>query len=572
MAFSLRNLVPHIPRSDVPPLQIVRQGGIDVTTSSDVILALKFENGEVSIHRAVAGSTQIFVNSIPSSERDPTDRVSQTVVLVPPAGVHYRDSSGVLIANLTGMTLYGIPVHQHTDAFLSEYFSNRDLPQLFTLSDPNLTSYQVQAPEPLSADERRRRVFDEVIEQRTRQDRILERANRLEQRAEAAEQFLRTPTLPTDFETLRQQMLPEGRSAYEIAVENGFTGTSQEWLDSLHNEVASPPEIGAPIFFSGRNLDFDQAPVVGEIRSGEDGSAVYMWDGNRWQNFNIQRERPPSPTEFHIPRFNNESVFSVGGLQTPLTRRRDQGRDMVEALTGTGPGPTRRVLEALDRSFENFRFDEVTQEDREIAGDIQDALRLFAEQSHVSPSIGNIETHTYTAQENILDEMVITQASNNLEQESVTEGNVEEARALDPILFLGESPRGRIQVQLPNGRTETLLTTNARTVGGRPLELLDHLIMQGVQGERGAAGPQGPAGIQGPPGVVTPEAIVEFFRNRIQIRSQLNLIGTELSVKTSIVLTPSQSENETPSNEDEQILSEDEDFVDISDILSQGNE
>lgn len=26
---------------------------------------------------------------------------------------------------------------------------------------------------------------------------------------------------------------PEGKSAYEVAVENGFTGTEEEWLESL---------------------------------------------------------------------------------------------------------------------------------------------------------------------------------------------------------------------------------------------------------------------------------------------------------------------------------------------------
>lgn len=32
-------------------------------------------------------------------------------------------------------------------------------------------------------------------------------------------------------------LVPPGKSAYEIAVENGFEGTEQEWLDSLHSTV-----------------------------------------------------------------------------------------------------------------------------------------------------------------------------------------------------------------------------------------------------------------------------------------------------------------------------------------------
>lgn len=38
---------------------------------------------------------------------------------------------------------------------------------------------------------------------------------------------------------------PQGLSAYQIAVANGFIGTEQEWLDSLKSDITiseSPPE------------------------------------------------------------------------------------------------------------------------------------------------------------------------------------------------------------------------------------------------------------------------------------------------------------------------------------------
>ena len=37
----------------------------------------------------------------------------------------------------------------------------------------------------------------------------------------------------------------DGKSAYEIAVENGFEGTEQEWLESLKGEPGEPGEPGA---------------------------------------------------------------------------------------------------------------------------------------------------------------------------------------------------------------------------------------------------------------------------------------------------------------------------------------
>lgn len=37
----------------------------------------------------------------------------------------------------------------------------------------------------------------------------------------------------------------DGKSAYDIAVSNGFSGTEQEWLDSLIGEAGQTPHIGS---------------------------------------------------------------------------------------------------------------------------------------------------------------------------------------------------------------------------------------------------------------------------------------------------------------------------------------
>ena len=40
---------------------------------------------------------------------------------------------------------------------------------------------------------------------------------------------------------------PQGKSAYEIAVEHGFTGTEEEWLESLkqisYNDISDKPTL-----------------------------------------------------------------------------------------------------------------------------------------------------------------------------------------------------------------------------------------------------------------------------------------------------------------------------------------
>lgn len=39
---------------------------------------------------------------------------------------------------------------------------------------------------------------------------------------------------------------PQGLSAYEVAVKNGFIGTEQEWLDSLVGEKGEKGDRGSP--------------------------------------------------------------------------------------------------------------------------------------------------------------------------------------------------------------------------------------------------------------------------------------------------------------------------------------
>ena len=55
--------------------------------------------------------------------------------------------------------------------------------------------------------------------------------------------------------------LPRGKSAYEVAVENGFSGTETEWLASLKGATGAPGADG---------------------RDGEDGKTPYVGDNGNW--------------------------------------------------------------------------------------------------------------------------------------------------------------------------------------------------------------------------------------------------------------------------------------------------
>ena len=55
--------------------------------------------------------------------------------------------------------------------------------------------------------------------------------------------------------------LPRGKSAYEVAVENGFNGTETEWLASLKGATGAPGADG---------------------KNGEDGKTPYVGDNGNW--------------------------------------------------------------------------------------------------------------------------------------------------------------------------------------------------------------------------------------------------------------------------------------------------
>ena len=62
----------------------------------------------------------------------------------------------------------------------------------------------------------------------------------------------------------------DGKSAYEVAVDNGFEGTEQEWLDSLVSDVAM---ISYPTHYEFPNIGRDN---VGYVATEE--NRLYRWD------------------------------------------------------------------------------------------------------------------------------------------------------------------------------------------------------------------------------------------------------------------------------------------------------
>src|SRR5678816_1691364 len=75
----------------------------------------------------------------------------------------------------------------------------------------------------------------------------------------------------------------DGKSAYQIAVAHGFSGTEQEWLNSLYGSTGSP---GQGIINRGNwvtGTTYNATEYVFDTSSG--GSGISMWMVNPPQTF-----------------------------------------------------------------------------------------------------------------------------------------------------------------------------------------------------------------------------------------------------------------------------------------------
>ena len=82
---------------------------------------------------------------------------------------------------------------------------------------------------------------------------------------------------------------PNGKSAYEVAVENGFEGSAIEWLKSLKGEKGDPFKI-SKTYSSKEELEADKSPglTIGEMavvstdENNPDNGRLYTWTGTEF--------------------------------------------------------------------------------------------------------------------------------------------------------------------------------------------------------------------------------------------------------------------------------------------------
>lgn len=70
------------------------------------------------------------------------------------------------------------------------------------------------------------------------------------------------------------EQLENGKSAYELALEHGFKGTEEEWLESLHGNDGADGKDGAP----GKDGVDGRDGLDGQVgKDGNDGKSAYQY-------------------------------------------------------------------------------------------------------------------------------------------------------------------------------------------------------------------------------------------------------------------------------------------------------
>ena len=67
---------------------------------------------------------------------------------------------------------------------------------------------------------------------------------------------------------------PQGPSAYDVAVQNGFTGTVQQWLASLNGQTADPTALNAAVSRASVQADNSQASAIAAAGSATTAASI----------------------------------------------------------------------------------------------------------------------------------------------------------------------------------------------------------------------------------------------------------------------------------------------------------
>lgn len=108
-----------------------------------------------------------------------------------------------------------------------------------------------------------------------------------------------------DIDDLAASIPDAGKSAYDIAVENGYVGTEVQWLASLKGDT------GAQLNIKGSLNNINQLPASGNT-NGDGwiiGEVIYAWDGSTWKLISSLGPEGKSAYEVWLSDGNTGTIY-----------------------------------------------------------------------------------------------------------------------------------------------------------------------------------------------------------------------------------------------------------------------
>ncbi len=121
---------------------------------------------------------------------------------------------------------------------------------------------------------------------------------------------------------------PEGKSAYEVAVEEGYTGTEEEWLLSLQGKSAY--EIAVELGYEGTEEQW-LASLKGE--DGEPGTTPHIGQNGDWFIGDTDTGVPASGANGVTPHIGSNGNWYIGDYDTEVPATGPAGQDGSPGIT-----------------------------------------------------------------------------------------------------------------------------------------------------------------------------------------------------------------------------------------------
>ena len=135
----------------------------------------------------------------------------------------------------------------------------------------------------------------------------------------------------------------DGKSAYQVAVENGFIGDEQAWLNSLKGERGAP----GPTYTAGAGIDITNNVISNTQTSAEWGNITGTLSNQTDLNTALSGKQETLTSGTNIKTVNNQSLLGSGNINI-------EENEIFIGNEEDAPDSTKLLVDTEDDSWNNI--------------------------------------------------------------------------------------------------------------------------------------------------------------------------------------------------------------------------